>query len=86
MLATSCFPPAGAVAPHPPPTRRPRPSALLARTPEEYTQGHAPGAVNIPWMLQTAEGRQHNERFVEQVITGVHAAGAVEPSSTRLLY
>lgn len=52
-----------------PPLRRP-PASLLPlprRTQEEFVAGHAPQAVNIPYMVQTAEGRAYNDQFLQQV-------------------
>jgi hypothetical protein len=32
--------------------------AVLCRTPEEYAEGHAIGAVNIPFLVKSSEGMQ----------------------------
>lgn len=53
---------ASAAAP-PPPRRR-------CRTHEEFAAGHAPQAVHIPFMVQTAEGRAYNDDFLQQVGEG----------------
>ncbi|PSC70112.1 GPR1 FUN34 yaaH protein [Micractinium conductrix] len=37
------------------------------RTAEEFAAGHAPGALNVPFMVQTADGRTHNPEFLAQV-------------------
>ncbi|PRW33722.1 thiosulfate sulfurtransferase chloroplastic-like [Chlorella sorokiniana] len=40
---------------------------LDVRTPEEFQVGHAPGALNIPFMVQGPNGRTHNQQFMDQV-------------------
>ncbi|KAI7836583.1 hypothetical protein COHA_009544 [Chlorella ohadii] len=40
---------------------------LDVRTPEEFKAGHAPEALNIPWMVSGPDGRTHNPQFMEQV-------------------
>ncbi|XP_021748000.1 thiosulfate sulfurtransferase 16, chloroplastic-like [Chenopodium quinoa] len=42
-------------------------SYLDVRTPEEFTAGHVPGAVNIPYMLRIGSGMTKNPNFLEQV-------------------
>ncbi|XP_021731073.1 thiosulfate sulfurtransferase 16, chloroplastic-like isoform X2 [Chenopodium quinoa] len=39
------------------------------RTPEEFTAGHVPGAVNIPYMLRIGSGMTKNPNFLEQVLS-----------------
>lgn len=58
---------------------------LDVRTPEEFKQGHAKGAVNIPIFLATPAGRQFNPEFLEMVqekfsaetklVIGCHSGG-----------
>ncbi|CAO2829480.1 unnamed protein product [Amaranthus hypochondriacus] len=40
---------------------------LDVRTPEEFSSGHVPGAVNIPYMFRLGSGMTKNPEFVEQV-------------------
>lgn len=40
---------------------------LDVRTPEEFTAGRVPGAVNIPYMLRVGSGMTKNPNFLEQV-------------------
>ncbi|KNA19180.1 hypothetical protein SOVF_063960 isoform A [Spinacia oleracea] len=40
---------------------------LDVRTPEEFTAGRAPGAVNIPYMLRLGSGMTKNPNFLQQV-------------------
>ncbi|XP_048501824.2 thiosulfate sulfurtransferase 16, chloroplastic-like [Beta vulgaris subsp. vulgaris] len=40
---------------------------LDVRTVEEFTAGHVPGAVNIPYMLRIGSGMTKNPDFLEQV-------------------
>jgi rhodanese-related sulfurtransferase len=53
------------------PPARPLPPPATRRTPEEFAESHAPAAVNIPFMLQTDEGRKHNPEFLTQVSPGL---------------
>lgn len=58
---------------------------LDVRTPEEFEQGHAKGAINIPLFLATPAGRQLNPEFIEKVqekfgvdsklVIGCHSGG-----------
>ncbi len=58
---------------------------LDVRTEEEFKQGHAKGATNIPIFLITPAGREFNPEFVEQVekkfpaasklVIGCHSGG-----------
>ncbi|CAN6563431.1 unnamed protein product [Malus baccata var. baccata] len=40
---------------------------LDVRTPEEFSAGHAPGAVNIPYLYKVGSGMTKNQEFLEQV-------------------
>ncbi|XP_020210857.1 thiosulfate sulfurtransferase 16, chloroplastic-like [Cajanus cajan] len=40
---------------------------LDVRTPEEYHAGHAPGAVNIPYMFRVGSGMTKNSNFLREV-------------------
>ncbi|KAF4373816.1 hypothetical protein F8388_007722 [Cannabis sativa] len=40
---------------------------LDVRTPEEFSAGHAPGAVNIPYMYRVGSGMTRNPHFVAEV-------------------
>lgn len=40
---------------------------LDVRTPEEFSAGHASGAVNIPYMYKVGTGMSKNPEFVEEV-------------------
>ncbi|KAG6646379.1 thiosulfate sulfurtransferase 16, chloroplastic [Carya illinoinensis] len=40
---------------------------LDVRTPEEFSAGHAPGAINIPYMYRVGSGMAKNPNFVAQV-------------------
>ncbi|KAL4419824.1 hypothetical protein ABPG75_006922 [Micractinium tetrahymenae] len=40
---------------------------LDVRTPQEFAEGHAPQAINIPYMVATSQGRAYNDQFMEQV-------------------
>lgn len=58
---------------------------LDVRTPEEFKQGHAKGAVNIPIFLKTPAGREFNPNFIAAVrekfgagvklVIGCHSGG-----------
>ncbi|KAG9143351.1 hypothetical protein Leryth_022602 [Lithospermum erythrorhizon] len=41
---------------------------LDVRTPEEFSAGHAVGAVNIPYMFRVASGMTINANFVKEVM------------------
>ncbi|CAN1757561.1 Rhodanese-like domain-containing protein 15, chloroplastic [Linum perenne] len=40
---------------------------LDVRTPEEFSEGHPEGAINIPYMYRIGSGLAKNPKFVEQV-------------------
>ncbi|CAH2043014.1 unnamed protein product [Thlaspi arvense] len=40
---------------------------LDVRTPEEFSQGHACGAINVPYMKRGDSGMSKNPSFLEQV-------------------
>ncbi|XP_016201414.1 thiosulfate sulfurtransferase 16, chloroplastic isoform X1 [Arachis ipaensis] len=40
---------------------------LDVRTPEEFHAGHAPGAINIPYMFRVGSGMTKNTNFVKEV-------------------
>ncbi|KAJ4714107.1 Rhodanese domain-containing protein [Melia azedarach] len=40
---------------------------LDVRTPEEFSAGHASGAINIPYMYRVGSGMSKNPKFLEQV-------------------
>ncbi|XVE87496.1 hypothetical protein DITRI_Ditri18aG0122400 [Diplodiscus trichospermus] len=40
---------------------------LDVRTPEEFSAGHAPGAINIPYMYKAGSGMTKNPNFVAEV-------------------
>ncbi|KAJ6682293.1 RHODANESE-LIKE DOMAIN-CONTAINING PROTEIN 15 CHLOROPLASTIC [Salix koriyanagi] len=40
---------------------------LDVRTPDEFSAGHAAGAINIPYMYRVGSGMTKNPRFVEEV-------------------
>ncbi|KAK9096767.1 hypothetical protein Sjap_022264 [Stephania japonica] len=40
---------------------------LDVRTPEEFSAGHAVGAVNVPYMLKLVDGMAKNSTFLEEV-------------------
>ncbi|KAK2981265.1 hypothetical protein RJ640_028630 [Escallonia rubra] len=40
---------------------------LDVRTPEEFTAGHAVGAINIPYMFRVGSGMKKNPNFLEEV-------------------
>jgi len=40
---------------------------LDVRTPEEFNAGHAPGAINIPYMYRVGSGMTKNSNFVKEV-------------------
>ncbi|KGN48964.1 uncharacterized protein LOC101216776 isoform X1 [Cucumis sativus] len=40
---------------------------LDVRTPEEYSVGHAPGAINIPYMYRVGSGMTRNPHFLAEV-------------------
>ncbi|KAF8377756.1 hypothetical protein HHK36_031141 [Tetracentron sinense] len=40
---------------------------LDVRTPEEFSAGHASGAINIPYMFRAGSGMTKNPKFVEEV-------------------
>jgi rhodanese-related sulfurtransferase len=40
---------------------------LDVRTPEEFNGGHAPGAINIPYMYRVGSGMTKNSNFVKEV-------------------
>ncbi|EXC35281.1 hypothetical protein L484_026603 [Morus notabilis] len=42
-------------------------SSVLFRTPEEFSAGHAPGAVNIPYMYKVGSGMTINPHFLAKV-------------------
>ncbi|PON82680.1 Rhodanese-like domain containing protein [Trema orientale] len=42
---------------------------LDVRTPEEFSAGHAPGAVNIPYMYKVGSGMTKNPHFLAQVLS-----------------
>ncbi|KAL5557455.1 hypothetical protein UlMin_039691 [Ulmus minor] len=42
---------------------------LDVRTPEEFITGHAPGAVNIPYMYKVGSGMTKNPHFLAEVST-----------------
>ncbi len=35
------------------------------RTEEEFSDGHIPGAINVPLLLETSQGRKENPEFLE---------------------
>ncbi|KAJ1403891.1 Rhodanese-like domain [Sesbania bispinosa] len=39
---------------------------LDVRTPEEFNAGHAPGAINIPYMFRVGSGMTKNSNFVKE--------------------
>nr|AFK38877.1 unknown [Lotus japonicus] len=39
---------------------------LDVRTPEEFDAGHAPGAINIPYMFKVGSGMTKNSNFVKE--------------------
>ncbi|KAK9284968.1 hypothetical protein L1049_024150 [Liquidambar formosana] len=39
----------------------------MCRTPEEFSAGHAPGAINIPYMYRAGSGMTKNPKFLEEV-------------------
>ncbi len=51
---------------------------LDVRTPAEFEAGHPEGAFNVPWQLETANGRAGNPEFLAVV-------RAVFPKDTRLV-
>ena len=56
----------------PTPTSRARSVKFLdVRTPEEFAQGHAPGAVNVPVMLSSPGGLQANPAFLEALTSAL---------------
>ncbi|GAB4848411.1 hypothetical protein Ancab_003108 [Ancistrocladus abbreviatus] len=40
---------------------------LDVRTPEEFSAGHVPGAINIPYMFKFGSGMAKNAKFLERV-------------------
>ncbi|XP_022977550.1 thiosulfate sulfurtransferase 16, chloroplastic [Cucurbita maxima] len=40
---------------------------LDVRTPEEFSAGHAPGAINIPYMYRVGSGMTRNPHFLAEV-------------------
>ena len=58
---------------------------LDVRTPREFEQGHAKGAVNIPVIFATPTGREQNPNFLKEVdakfprttkfVVGCHSGG-----------
>ncbi|KAL5168704.1 Rhodanese-like domain-containing protein 15, chloroplastic [Glycine soja] len=40
---------------------------LDVRTPEEFNAGHAPGAINIPYMFRVGSGMTKNSNFIREV-------------------
>lgn len=40
---------------------------LDVRTPEEFSVGHAPGAINIPYMYRVGSGMTRNPHFLAEV-------------------
>ncbi|KAL2668368.1 hypothetical protein AAZV13_01G124500 [Glycine max] len=40
---------------------------LDVRTPEEFDAGHAPGAINIPYMFRVGSGMTKNSNFIREV-------------------
>ncbi|KAL9284714.1 unnamed protein product [Arabidopsis thaliana] len=68
---------------------------LDVRTPEEFSQGHACGAINVPYMNQGASGMSKNPDFLEQVsshfgqsddiIVGCRSGGRSIKATTDLL-
>ncbi|KAK7309392.1 hypothetical protein RJT34_06079 [Clitoria ternatea] len=40
---------------------------LDVRTPEEFNAGHAPGAINIPYMFRVGSGMTKNSNFIKEV-------------------
>ncbi|ESR38577.1 Rhodanese-like domain-containing protein 15 [Citrus sinensis] len=42
---------------------------LDVRTPEEFSAGHATGAINVPYMYRVGSGMTKNLKFVEEVST-----------------
>ncbi|KAF3440366.1 hypothetical protein FNV43_RR18650 [Rhamnella rubrinervis] len=42
---------------------------LDVRTPEEFSAGHAPGAVNIPYMYRIGSGMTKNPHFLAEVLS-----------------
>ncbi|XP_028777269.1 thiosulfate sulfurtransferase 16, chloroplastic-like [Neltuma alba] len=40
---------------------------LDVRTPEEFNAGHAPGAINVPYMYRVGSGMTKNANFVAEV-------------------
>ncbi|CAJ1930573.1 unnamed protein product [Sphenostylis stenocarpa] len=40
---------------------------LDVRTPEEFDEGHPPGAINIPYMLRHGSGMTQNSNFIREV-------------------
>ncbi|CAI9111013.1 OLC1v1011147C4 [Oldenlandia corymbosa var. corymbosa] len=41
---------------------------LDVRTPEEFSAGHAAGAINVPYMFRVGSGMTKNPNFVQQVL------------------
>ncbi|KAL1217081.1 Thiosulfate sulfurtransferase 16 [Cardamine amara subsp. amara] len=68
---------------------------LDVRTSEEFRQGHACGAINVPYMLQGASGMSKNTDFLEQVsshfgqsdeiIVGCRSGGRSSKATTDLV-
>ncbi|PKI45605.1 thiosulfate sulfurtransferase 16, chloroplastic-like [Punica granatum] len=42
-------------------------SYVDVRTCDEFTAGHTPGAINIPYMFKTGTGMDKNPKFLEEV-------------------
>uniref|UniRef100_A0A1D1ZEL5 Thiosulfate sulfurtransferase 16, chloroplastic n=1 Tax=Anthurium amnicola TaxID=1678845 RepID=A0A1D1ZEL5_9ARAE len=42
---------------------------LDVRTPEEFSAGHAVGAVNVPYMLKVGSGMTKNPKFLEEILS-----------------
>ncbi|XP_030464107.1 thiosulfate sulfurtransferase 16, chloroplastic [Syzygium oleosum] len=42
---------------------------LDVRTPEEFSAGHASGAINIPYMYRVGSGMTKNASFIKEVLT-----------------
>ncbi|KAJ8764474.1 hypothetical protein K2173_006214 [Erythroxylum novogranatense] len=40
---------------------------LDVRTPEEFSAGHAEGAINVPYMYRVGSGMNKNSKFLEEV-------------------
>lgn len=65
MRGQGCASPLIPIAARPPLANR-LPLAVNCSTPEEFAAGHAKGAVNVAYMVQTDEGRRHNAAFLAE--------------------